>query len=271
VRDVVRAACAATALLAACAALPARAQTPPVTVYASASLRGVLADEARAFAAQTGIAVDLSYGPGGKLGERIAAGGSVDAFMPGDVADARRAHDEGTYGPVTIPVRTQLCLLVTAALAGRAVADVLLDPAVRVVTGVAVPPHTDPAGDYAEQLFAKIDRLRPGSLARLDAKALRYPGPALNVPAGADVQPYLLLTSNQADASVLYCAALGALTAAYPGRLVALALPPELAVSADFGLTVRTGAPPAAERFRDFLLSDAGQAIFERAGFTRVR
>jgi ABC-type molybdate transport system substrate-binding protein len=93
----------------------------------------------------------------------------------------------------------------------------------------------------------------------------------LSVPPGADVQRYLLLTSHQADASVLYCAGLGALTAAEPDRLVALALPPDVAVDADFGLTVRDGAPRPAAQFGDFLLSGAGQAIFVRFGFTAVR
>lgn len=273
VRDPALRRLAAFAALLAFAAQPVRAQTPPaVTVYASASLRAVLPEEARAFTAQTGIPVDLSFGPGGKLRERIAAGGPVDVYVPGDAGDARRMRDTGTYGPVSIPTRTQLCVLATAEAArNRAAIDVLLDPAVRVVTGVVSPPHTDPAGDYAEQLFANIDRLRPGSLALLDAKALRYPGPVLTVPAGTDVQPYLLLTSNQADASVLYCAGLGALAAAYPGRLVALALPPDIAVVADFGLTLRDGAPAAAGQFRDFLASGAGQAIFVRYGFTAVR
>ena len=242
-----------------------------ISLWSSPSVRAPLAEAAQAFAAQTGIVVDQTYGAGGKLRERLQNGESADIFVSGDVDDARRLNDAGTFGPVTIPTRTQLCLLVKSAIAGtRPVADLLLDPAVRVVTGIVSPPHSDPAGDYAEVLFRKIDRLRPGSLAVLDAKALRYPGPALSVPAGSDVQPYLLLISNQADASLLYCASLVALTAAYPAQLRSLALPPELAVQADFGLTLRNGAPAEAARFRDFLRSDAGQAIFVKYGFTRV-
>lgn len=264
---------AAALLLWALGGAPASAQTPEhIAVYASPSLRGSLADEALAFTALTGVVVDQTYGAGGKLADRIAAGGPVDVFVSGAVDDARRAYESGSYGPVTIPTRTPMCLLVNSALAGtRPALDLLLDPSVRIVTGVVSPPHADPSGDYAEQLFANVDRLRPGSLARLDAKALRYPGPGLSVPAGAEVQSYLLLTSNQADASVLYCASLGTLTAAHPGQLRSLPLPPEIAVTATFGLTVRVAAPPAAERFRDFLSSDRGRAIFVQHGFEDAR
>jgi ABC-type molybdate transport system substrate-binding protein len=38
------------------------------------------------------------------------------------------------------------------------VADIMLDPAVRLITST---PKADPAGDYAEAIFAKIDATRP--------------------------------------------------------------------------------------------------------------
>jgi ABC-type molybdate transport system substrate-binding protein len=46
-----------------------------------------------------------------------------------------------------------------------------------------------------------------------------------------------------------------------------VALPDSLAVSADYGLTVITGALPAAETFADFIMSAAGQKIFSAHGF----
>jgi ABC-type molybdate transport system substrate-binding protein len=44
-------------------------------------------------------------------------------------------------------------------------------------------------------------------------------------------------------------------------------LPERLAVGADYGLTVITGAPQAAERFAQFILSPAGQKILTNHGF----
>ena len=47
-----------------------------------------------------------------------------------------------------------------------------------------------------------------------------------------------------------------------------IALPPELAVGADYGLTVLKGAPAEAYQFAMFVLSSDGQGILAKAGFT---
>ena len=46
-----------------------------------------------------------------------------------------------------------------------------------------------------------------------------------------------------------------------------VALPDTLAVGADYGLTVVTGASPAAYRFAMFILSSDGQRILAKHGF----
>jgi ABC-type molybdate transport system substrate-binding protein len=51
---------------------------------------------------------------------------------------------------------------------------------------------------------------------------------------------------------------------------VMVPLPDELAVSADYGLTVINGAPPAAHEFAKFVLSADAQAILGRHGFTKA-
>jgi len=51
-----------------------------------------------------------------------------------------------------------------------------------------------------------------------------------------------------------------------PGQQI-IALPDALAVGADYGLTVITGAPPPAYRFALFILSPDGQRILEKHGF----
>ena len=45
-------------------------------------------------------------------------------------------------------------------------------------------------------------------------------------------------------------------------------LPPELAVGADYGLTLMNGASPNAGRLAMFILAQEGQAILARHGFT---
>jgi len=48
-------------------------------------------------------------------------------------------------------------------------------------------------------------------------------------------------------------------------------LPESIAVGADYGLTVITGAPAAAQRFAQFILSPAGQKILISYGFAPAK
>jgi hypothetical protein len=47
-------------------------------------------------------------------------------------------------------------------------------------------------------------------------------------------------------------------------------MPPDLALQAAFGLTLRCDAAPAAQGLRDFLRSAGGQEILVKNGFTRA-
>jgi ABC-type molybdate transport system substrate-binding protein len=255
------------------AALPASAcaQTPGhVALFAAGSLRPALTELARAFTQQTGIVVDPTYGSSGLLRGQIETGASPDVFASADTDSPRRLQAEGKSGAVTVFTRNTMCLLVKSAIAaGRTVPEIMLDPAVRLVTST---PKADPAGDYAEAIFAKIDAAHPGSLAALDAKVLRLIGgqDAVSIPPGADLGAYLLLTADRGDALLAYCSGFVATVAANPTALRSLPMPPELAVRADYGLTLRVAPAPDAVRFRDFIMSDAGQAILAKYGFSRV-
>ncbi len=250
---------------------PAAAQTPQhVSLYAAGSLHEAMADIAKAFTASTGIVVDQTYGSSGLLRQRIENGEVADVFASADTSSPERLAREGKGGPVTVFTRNRMCLAVKTAVAGtRAPAAIMLDPAVRLITST---PKADPAGDYAETIFGKVDAQRPGSLAVLDAKALRLIGgtDAVRIPAGADIGVYLLLTVNRGDAFLAYCSGFVATIAQSAGALRSLDMPADLAVSANYGLTVRTGAPPAAATLRAFILSPAGQSILQRYGFSSL-
>jgi ABC-type molybdate transport system substrate-binding protein len=250
---------------------PVRAQVPQrVSLYAAGSLHGALTDIANAFTQQTGIVVDQTYGSSGLLRGRIENGETADVFASADTDNPQRLQREGRSGAVTVFTRNRMCLLVKPARAGsRTVAELMLDPSLRLVTST---PKADPAGDYAEAIFAKLNAQRPGALAALDTKALRLIGGAnaVSIPAGADLAVYLLLTSNQGDTFLTYCSGFVASVAANPTQLRSLEMPPDLAVRADYGLALRNGAPPAAAQLREFILSPAGQAILVRYGFSRV-
>jgi molybdate transport system substrate-binding protein len=251
------------------ASAPAAAQTPQhVSLYTAGSLHEAMDDIAKAFTQSTGIAVDQTYGSSGLLRQRIENGEVADVFTSADTASPEQLAREGKGGLVTVFTRNRMCLAVKPNVAGtRAPAAIMLDPAVRLITST---PKADPAGDYAETIFGKIDAQRPGSLAVLDAKALRLIGgtDAVSIPPGADIGVYLLLTANRGDAFLAYCSGFVATIAKSAGALRSIEMPADLAVSANYGLTVRTGAPPAATTLRAFILSPAGQTILQRYGFS---
>jgi molybdate transport system substrate-binding protein len=263
---------AALGLLFAFAAVaPAAAQTVNgrITLYAAGSLRGALTDIVSEFTEETTVAVDPTYGSSGLLRARIESGEGADVFASADTASPAQLQREGKSGAVTIFTRNRMCLLVKSALATRAPADLMLDPAVRLITST---PKADPAGDYAEDIFAKLDARRPGSLAALDAKALRLIGgsDAVTIPAGADAGAYLLLTADRGDAFLAYCSGFVAAARANPSQLRLIELPAALSVTANYGLVLRNNPPAAAVQLRDFILSAAGQGILARYGFSRL-
>jgi len=252
------------------ASAPAQAQTPVhVSLYASGTLRGALSEIAKTFTQQTGIVVDQTYGASPQLRGRIEAGDAVDVFASADTVNPQRLAREGKSGPVTIFAHNRLCLLVKPIVAGtRKADDLILDTNVRLITAQ---PGSDSAGNVAEDVFEKIDDREPGAMAYLDSRALRLFGsPDVPIPAGADPGAYLLLTANRGDEFLNWCPATAASVATNPTRLQSLELPPAIAVTANYGLTLRTGAPPGAAALRDFILSADGQLILEKYGLTRV-
>jgi len=127
----------------------------------------------------------------------------------------------------------------------------------------------DSAGDYAEATFAKMDARKPGSKAALDAKALRlFANRDVVIPAAANPGAYLLLTANRGDAFLSWCTAAAVSVKTNPAQLRSLELPPDIVVNANYGLTLRNGAPVEAGILRGFIVSPAGQAILKRYGFT---
>lgn len=257
-------------LLVLLAVTPAQAQSPVhVSLFASGTLRGAIAEIAKGFTQQTGIVVDQTYGASPQLRARIEGGETADVFASADTVNPQRLQHEGKSGLVTVFAHNRMCLLVKPFIAGtRKADDLILDRSVRLITAL---PVRDSAGDYAEAVFDRIDDHELGALNYLDAKALRLFGsPDAPIPAGADPGAYLLLTANRGDAFLGWCTAAAISVATNPSRLQSLQLPADIAVTANYGLTLRTGAPLEAGLLRDFILSPASQVILAKYGFDRV-
>jgi ABC-type molybdate transport system substrate-binding protein len=247
-----------------------QAQTT-LRLFAASSLTGPLSELGRQFSAQTGIQVDIEFGPSGVLQERIEKGEPVDVFASANMTYPLRLEKEGKAASAVVFTRNRLCVLArpdlelnTTQLLTR-----LLAPATRIGTST---PGDDPGGDYAWMMFDKAGRVVPGADAVLKGKAMMLVGgrhsPA--IPAGQDPMKYYLLTRHQVDTFVGYCSTR---TPGTDTQINRVELPPELAIAADYGVSVLTRSAvqgDAGYRFALFLLSPASQRVMTRYGYTPV-
>jgi molybdate transport system substrate-binding protein len=255
------------AVLLAVAAMTAPAcADEPVLLHAAGSLRAALTEVTTAFEAATGVRVQAKFGPSGVLRDEIAGGAPAEVFAsanmehPSALAKARRS------GPVVLFARNRLCALVRPGLdvEPATILDRMLDAEVKLGTST---PRNDPAGDYAWEVFRKADVLKPGAFATLEKKALQLVGGpvAPAAPPGSSVYG-MLLAEGKADIFLAYCT--GALEAVRENAGMRIVrLPDEIAVAADYGLTVITGASVNAYQLAMFILSANGQRALAAHGF----
>jgi molybdate transport system substrate-binding protein len=243
---------------------PAKAES--VLLHAAGSLRGAITEVAAAFEAAAGAKVQAKYGPSGLLKDEIASGAKAEVFASANMEHPRALAQAKRSGPVVLFARNRLCALVRPGLAVTSanLLERLLDPQVKVGTST---PRADPSGDYAWEVFRKADKIKAGAFAALEQKALQLTGgPASpSAPAGRTVYG-ALIADGKADIFLTYCTNALAAQRENAGQQI-VALPEELAVGADYGLTVVTDASPGAYRFAMFILSEAAQRILTKHGF----
>ena len=244
------------------------AQTP-VPVFAAGSLRGPLTEAAKAFDASAGGApVALTFGASGLLLDRIKTGADAQVFASANMAHPQALSAAGSFGPTQVFTRNALCALVRPGLAvdSTNLVATLLRPDVKLGTST---PKADPSGDYAFEMFQRVDNAGApaGSGAALAAKALQLTGGPTSPPPPADRNVYgVLVASGQADVFITYCTNAVVARREQP-QLQAVDIAPAINVAADYGLAVRKDASPAAQAFAAYLLSPSGQAILRKAGF----
>jgi molybdate transport system substrate-binding protein len=256
---------AAVLLVVAAMAVPASAGEP-VLLHSAGSLRSALTEVSAAFEAATGVKVQAKFGPSGVLKDEIAGGAPAEVFASANMEHPQALATAKRSGPVVLFARNQLCALVRPGLdvESRTVLEHMLDPAVKLGTST---PLNDPAGDYAWQVFHKADVLKPGAFATLDKKALQLVGgpAAPTAPPGSSVYG-MLLGQGKADIFLTYCT--GAIEAVRENAGMRIVrLPDEIAVAADYGLTVITGASVNAYQLAMFILSANGQRALAAHGF----
>ena len=241
-----------------------------IALFAAGSLRAAMGDVAKAHEAAGGARVVATFAPSGLLRDRIAGGEAAHVFASANMEHPEALARAGRSGPVVAFARNQLCALLRPGLSltpGELLAA-MLAPATRLATST---PRSDPAGDYAFEMFARAERAQPGAKAALEGKALLLVGAAHSLQPPKDRGAYAWhIAEGRADIFVTYCTNGILARGELPGSSV-VDLPPELAVGAEYGMTLIAGAPDQARRFQDFVLSPAGQDVLARHGFARVR
>lgn len=259
----------------------------PVKVLAAGSLTGALGAVIQLYQQQTGQQVQAQFGPAGLLRERIEQGEAVDVFASANMAHPQALAQQGLATPPVVMLRNRLCAKALPAfgLTTDNLLEKLLDPATGLGTST---PKADPGGDYTWLMFARAEKIHPGAQAMLQAKAQQLVGGRDTpvVSAGQNVMDYYF-AQHKVDISIGYCSSRQ--TTPDP-RYTSVELPPALAVTADYGLSVVTAqnteksAPvsdqqkarlsqsgqDAAYRFVLFVLSPQAQAVMARYGFTPV-
>ncbi len=237
-----------------------------VQLYAAGSLRAALNDVAKTYEATTGSKVEAKWGASGLLKNEIVSGAKTDLFASANMEHPQALHDAGKSGPVMLFARNRLCALVGPGLAVNTtnLLERMLAPSVKLASST---PKADPSGDYAFELFAKAEVLKPGARAALEKKALLLVGEADSAmpPSGRTVYAWHV-TEGHADIFLTYCTNAMAAQKEAPSLQI-VALPAALSVGADYGLTVMNGGSPAAQAFARFIVSPEGQKILIGYGF----
>lgn len=241
-----------------------------VAIYAAGSLRNALPPVAGAFTKDTGIAVTVRHGPAGLLREQIERGDRPDLFLSANMAHPVRLHRTGLAASPILFARNRMVALVRrdAGITQDNFVDRVLDPEIRIGTST---PMNDPSGDYAWEIFRRIDDMRAGAYVILDAKAQKLVGGS--VPTAALPPSYDIVGGALAGGTVHLF--LGYATGLVPlarglGDVGIVELPEAVNVVPEYGLAALKDASPAALSFALFLMSPAGQELIRQAGFLPV-
>jgi molybdate transport system substrate-binding protein len=238
-------------------------------VMAAGSLKDAFTAIFADFSKQYGASVAPVYGPSGSLRERLQKGEAFDVFASAALPHAQVLTDAGIAGPSMLFTRNALCVVAPAdsALSTANLIDVLLKPDTKIGTST---PVSDPAGDYTWEMFHRIEAQRSGAFKTLSEKAQQlFGGPGTTAPVNGRPRLLVALDAHQIDLFIYYCSGAREIVKASP-QYKSVALPPELVVGPEYGLTVSRQAQPGAADFAMYLMSPPGQTTLKAFGFIPV-
>jgi ABC-type molybdate transport system substrate-binding protein len=256
-------------LMAVLVALTLPASAAEIRVMAAGSLKEPFTAIFADFNKQYGVGFSPVWGPSGLLRERLQEGESFDVFASAALPHAQALTDAGVSGPSVMFARNTLCVLAGAdrPYATGNLVETLLEPEVRIGTST---PGADPSGDYTWELFHKLDAAKPGAFATLSKKAQQLVGgPTNSAPVNGRSPVLIALDDNQIDLFIGYCSSAQQIVRE-SAKYQSIALPPELSVGPEYGLTVSRKGKAGAAEFAMYLLSPQGQKSLQAFGFIPV-
>ena len=216
-----------------------------ITVSAAASLTDAFTEIGAAYSAShSGVDVRFNFGGSSTLAEQINAGAPVDVFAAASDRAMQTTLDAGTVGPPVIFTRNSMAIALPVGNPAdiTSLAD-LADPDVTVV----VCNEPVPCGSAARAVF--------------DTSGLTVTPASLE----PDVRAVLTkVISDEADAGIVYRSDI----AAAGDTVESIDIPDSVNAVNEYPIAATTDAAMQAQDFIDFVLSDAGQSILTRWGFT---
>ncbi len=242
--------------------------TLPLRLYAAGSLRNALTPLLAAFCERHSLDVVTTFGPAGLLSEKIEQGDDVDLFASANCAHPIRLKMRGLAQDTVVFTRNHLCIAMrnVPELTSQHWLSALCDP--RFVLSTSTPGN-DPGGDYAFQLFDRIEQLHPGTGTLLRDKAKPLVGGSMvhNVPPGMTAGSYLI-RSGQSDMHIGYSSYLPLLL--NQPDLHVVVVPEPYSITADYMLALLNPVRLEARLLADAILSPQGQDVLVSNGFTAL-
>lgn len=244
----------------------------PLIIFAAGSLKTAFRELILQFEEQHDVSVRSHFGPAGLLAKKIQQGAYVDLFASANEAHPDSLVEYRTMAPGKVFATNQLCVFTRPELnvnQDNLIAR-LADPNIVVSTST---PISDPGGDYALQVFEKIEALHPGLGIAIKNKAQHLLGG--NIPAFSTTNPAhmpaaaKLIMDRRSDIHVGYAS--HTQTMNNLSGISIVPLPSAYQITARYKYALNKNISPAAVAFADYLLSSAGQEHLVNNGFGYAR
>lgn len=238
-----------------------------VQVLSAGSLRHAFPAIIGAFGHEYGIGISLTLGPAGLLRETIEEGARFDLFASANMAHPRRLVLLGLAEDAICFARNRLCVLARAdlGLTTENFLTVLSDPAVSIGTST---PGDDPGGDYAFEVFDRIEARHPGKGEAIKSRSRQLVGGRNSPPTPPGKGGGHLIADGVVDLMMSYSSN-ARLLAGDPAFSI-VDIPDEFQPLIEYGMAIRRDADDETQCLREFLLSETGQEILGKAGFSPV-